>query len=138
MTYGCISMYTYIFIYVYIDVYIYIYAFIRTYTYAYLYIYIYIYIYIYTTQQVLCTDGLKNGAEYGIDCGGPCQPCAEGPSCTDGIQNNGEEYWVNLGVWSHRVQASAPFGCSKPLYNFTSTKLQALTLCDFQIHLLAF
>jgi len=24
----------------------------------------------------------------GVDCGGPCKPC---PSCTDGIQNQGEE-----------------------------------------------
>jgi hypothetical protein len=34
-----------------------------------------------------CNDGLKNGIETGVDCGGPCPPCA---NCSDGIQNQGE------------------------------------------------
>ncbi len=34
-----------------------------------------------------CSDGLKNGIEEGVDCGGPCDTC---PSCTDEIQNQGE------------------------------------------------
>jgi hypothetical protein len=35
-----------------------------------------------------CTDGIQNGNETGIDCGGPdCDPCA---SCNDGIQNGNE------------------------------------------------
>ncbi len=35
-----------------------------------------------------CTDGIKNGSETGVDCGGPnCPAC---PSCSDGILNNGE------------------------------------------------
>lgn len=37
-----------------------------------------------------CTDGIQNQGETGIDCGGPCQPCASTPTCTDGIQNQGE------------------------------------------------
>jgi alpha-tubulin suppressor-like RCC1 family protein len=28
-----------------------------------------------------CSDGLKNGAETDIDCGGSCAPCADGKSC---------------------------------------------------------
>lgn len=35
-----------------------------------------------------CDDGLKNGIEEGVDCGGPCPPC---PTCDDGVQNGGEE-----------------------------------------------
>ncbi|MBN2014313.1 MAG: hypothetical protein JW778_03955 [Candidatus Altiarchaeota archaeon] len=39
-----------------------------------------------------CFDGILNchdgDCETGIDCGGPCKPC---PSCSDGIQNQGEE-----------------------------------------------
>ena len=36
-----------------------------------------------------CTDGIQNGSETGVDCGGPdCAPCT--PTCNDGIQNNGE------------------------------------------------
>ncbi|MEQ8705495.1 MAG: fibronectin type III domain-containing protein [Phaeodactylibacter sp.] len=35
-----------------------------------------------------CEDGLQNGAETGVDCGGPdCAPCS---SCSDGIQNGAE------------------------------------------------
>ncbi len=35
-----------------------------------------------------CTDGIQNGNETGVDCGGPdCDPC---PTCNDGIQNGGE------------------------------------------------
>ena len=33
-----------------------------------------------------CFDGIQNGNETGIDCGGTCPPC----HCSDGIQNNGE------------------------------------------------
>ncbi|MDC8002423.1 M43 family zinc metalloprotease [Aureisphaera galaxeae] len=43
-----------------------------------------------------CTDGIQNGNETGVDCGGPdCAPCPE-PTCTDGIQN-GNETGVDCG-----------------------------------------
>jgi hypothetical protein len=29
-----------------------------------------------------CTDGLQNGSETGVDCGGSCPPCANGQGCT--------------------------------------------------------
>lgn len=35
-----------------------------------------------------CSDGIQNGQETGIDCGGP--DCAACPSCDDGVQNGGE------------------------------------------------
>lgn len=35
-----------------------------------------------------CYDGIQNGDETGIDCGGSCKPCG---TCTDGILNNLEE-----------------------------------------------
>ncbi len=34
-----------------------------------------------------CNDGIQNGNETGVDCGGSCPPC---PTCNDGIQNQGE------------------------------------------------
>ena len=34
-----------------------------------------------------CDDGIQNQGETGIDCGGPCTAC---PTCDDGIQNGGE------------------------------------------------
>lgn len=40
-----------------------------------------------------CTDGVKNGTETGIDCGGDCTAC---PTCTDGVQN-GDETGVDCG-----------------------------------------
>ncbi len=44
-----------------------------------------------------CTDGIQNGEETGIDCGGPdCPDCPTDPTCTDGIQN-GEETGIDCG-----------------------------------------
>jgi hypothetical protein len=40
-----------------------------------------------------CDDGIMNGDETGIDCGGSCDPC---PTCEDGIMN-GEEEGVDCG-----------------------------------------
>lgn len=34
-----------------------------------------------------CSDGIQNQGETGVDCGGPCAAC---PTCSDGIQNQGE------------------------------------------------
>ncbi len=34
-----------------------------------------------------CSDGIQNQGETGVDCGGPCTPCF---TCSDGIQNQGE------------------------------------------------
>ncbi len=43
-----------------------------------------------------CDDGIQNGNETGIDCGGSCQPCTIDPTCNDGIQN-GDETGVDCG-----------------------------------------
>lgn len=38
-----------------------------------------------------CSDGIKNGTETGIDCGGSnCPPCPVAATCTDGIKNQNE------------------------------------------------
>lgn len=46
----------------------------------------------YYTENPDCEDGIKNchdgACEILIDCGGPCKPC---PTCSDEIQNQGEE-----------------------------------------------
>ncbi len=46
----------------------------------------------YFVSQPSCSDGIKNchdgSCELLIDCGGPCSPC---PTCSDNIQNQGEE-----------------------------------------------
>ncbi len=45
-----------------------------------------------------CTDGVQNGNETGVDCGGDCDPCdtPPDPTCDDGIQN-GNETGVDCG-----------------------------------------
>jgi hypothetical protein len=40
-----------------------------------------------------CSDGLENGDESGLDCGGSCAAC---PTCNDGVQN-GEETGMDCG-----------------------------------------
>lgn len=49
------------------------------------------------TAEPTCTDGVQNGQETGVDCGGPdCDPCSVEPTCTDGIQN-GQETGIDCG-----------------------------------------
>ncbi|WP_452220573.1 M43 family zinc metalloprotease [Lacinutrix salivirga] len=44
-----------------------------------------------------CSDGVQNGNETGVDCGGPdCAPCVVPPTCDDGIQN-GDETGIDCG-----------------------------------------
>lgn len=44
---------------------------------------------------VSCSDGIMNGDETGVDCGGSdCEPCT--PSCTDGVLN-GDEVEIDCG-----------------------------------------
>lgn len=43
-----------------------------------------------------CEDGIQNGDEEGVDCGGSCDPCEAGPSCEDEEQN-GDESDVDCG-----------------------------------------
>ena len=38
-----------------------------------------------------CSDGIRNGDETGVDCGGGCQACRITETCSDGIQNQNEE-----------------------------------------------
>jgi endoglucanase len=48
------------------------------------------------SQGSTCTDGVKNGTETGVDCGGSCAACPTTPSCTDGVKN-GTETGVDCG-----------------------------------------
>jgi hypothetical protein len=36
------------------------------------------------TNVASCTDGVQNGTETGLDCGGSCPPCGAGQGCTSG------------------------------------------------------
>jgi len=53
-----------------------------------------------------CVNGIKDGNEYDVDCGGGCTPCDfEMISCDDGITNGDEEY-IDCG-------GSCPITCSE-------------------------
>lgn len=44
-----------------------------------------------------CSDGIQNGNETGVDCGGPdCEACETTPTCNDSVQN-GNETGVDCG-----------------------------------------
>ena len=44
------------------------------------------------TPEPTCEDGIQNGDEEGVDCGGTnCPACPDEPTCDDGIQNGDEE-----------------------------------------------
>lgn len=46
--------------------------------------------------QPSCNDGLRNGSESDVDCGGTCAPCAAGRDCTRGADCAGS--WCDLGI----------------------------------------
>ncbi len=48
------------------------------------------------STEPTCNDGIQNGNETGVDCGGSCPACSNEPSCYDGIQN-GDETGVDCG-----------------------------------------
>ncbi len=67
-----------------------------------------------------CTDGIQNGDETGVDCGGSnCSPCEAAPSCTDGIQN-GDETGVDCGGSNCPPCETAP-SCTDGIQNGDET-----------------
>ncbi|MEM9848405.1 MAG: fibronectin type III domain-containing protein, partial [Bacteroidota bacterium] len=49
------------------------------------------------SDEPTCEDGIQNGDETGIDCGGAnCPDCSDEPTCNDGIQN-GDETGIDCG-----------------------------------------
>ncbi|MEM7185103.1 MAG: M43 family zinc metalloprotease [Bacteroidota bacterium] len=61
-----------------------------------------------------CDDGVQNGDETGVDCGGStCAPCPE-PTCDDGIQN-GDETGVDCGGSNC---APCQIACTSTVTNF--------------------
>ena len=65
-----------------------------------------------------CDDGIQNGDETGIDCGGSaCPDCPTEPSCDDGFQN-GEETGVDCG--GPDCPECPPVVCQEQLINFNN------------------
>ncbi|MBK8626669.1 MAG: T9SS type A sorting domain-containing protein [Saprospiraceae bacterium] len=67
-----------------------------------------------------CSDGIQNGTETGIDCGGTCSPCA---TCSDGIQN-GTETGIDCGG----ICPACPT-CSDGIQNGTETGIDCGGSC---------
>lgn len=63
-----------------------------------------------------CSDGIKNGNETGVDCGGTCPACPVIPTCSDGIKN-GNETGVDCGGTDC---SPCNTGCSTPTGLFVS------------------
>ncbi|MFK7781718.1 ASPIC/UnbV domain-containing protein, partial [Psychroserpens sp.] len=59
-----------------------------------------------TQPDPTCTDGIQNGDETGVDCGGSCPDACPEPTCFDGIQN-GDETGIDCG-------GSCPDVCPTP------------------------
>jgi len=73
-----------------------------------------------------CSDGVQNGNETGIDCGGDCLPC---PTCDDGILN-GDEMAIDCG--GANCPACPPEDCS--IFDFNTTVLSYDPGQDFGTH----
>jgi uncharacterized protein (TIGR02145 family) len=68
-------------------------------------------------ENATCSDGIKNGTETGIDCGGlDCRACTSPPTCSDGIRN-GTETGVDCGG---TVCTACPI-CSDGIQNGSET-----------------
>lgn len=72
-----------------------------------------------------CADGIQNQGETGVDCGGPCSAC---PTCNDGIQNQGET-GVDCGGPNCQDCAASPT-CSDGIQNGTETGIDCGGSCD--------
>ncbi|MBQ4818548.1 glycosyl hydrolase [Aquimarina sp. MMG016] len=73
-----------------------------------------------------CDDGIQNGDETGIDCGGDCEPCITPPTCDDGIQN-GDETGVDCG--GSCTNSCDTGGCSECI-NFEQTDTSSFSNQD--------
>ncbi len=73
-----------------------------------------------------CNDGVQNGDETGVDCGGSCAPCQTTSTCNDGIQN-GTETGVDCGGSCAPCQTQGCVAPNIPTYTLlssTSAKLE--------------
>ncbi len=80
-----------------------------------------------------CTDGIQNGDETGVDCGGSCDPCVVTPTCTDGIQN-GDETGVDCGGSCDPCTLTTKFGMGVPLRTDAEMTFSAEKLADLNVN----
>lgn len=78
------------------------------------------------TSLPTCFDGLMNGGESGIDCGGPCDKTC--PNCVDGVINQGET-GVDCGGPCPVCGEKAPSVC--PVETVTTGLGETVTVCHY-------
>ncbi|MEO0732138.1 MAG: cohesin domain-containing protein, partial [Bacteroidota bacterium] len=69
-----------------------------------------------------CMDGIQNGNETGVDCGGDCDPC---PTCDDGVRNGNE-----TGVDCGGDCPACPATCDDGVQNGNETGVDCGGDCD--------
>ena len=74
-----------------------------------------------------CSDGIQNGNETGVDCGGSCAPCMMTPTCSDGVQN-GNETGVDCGGSCTPCMATTTCGEGSTLFNLCGSEV-----CDIAV-----
>lgn len=86
------------------------------------------------TPEPTCTDGIQNGDEEGVDCGGTCPDACEPvestelePTCTDEIQN-GDETGVDCG--GSCDPCPVPETCQDGIQNQDETGVDCGGVCD--------
>ena len=74
-----------------------------------------------------CSDGIQNQGETGVDCGGPCAPCVDPATCSDGIQNQGE---TGVDCGGPCAPCVDPATCSDGIQNQGETGVDCGGPCD--------
>ncbi|MDC6388216.1 hypothetical protein PP182_05960 [Maribacter sp. PR1] len=85
------------------------------------------------TPGPTCSDGIQNGTETGIDCGGTCaNACEEEPTCSDGIQN-GDETGVDCGGSCDACTESINLAAISPITEDLTLEVQNTYTLDGQV-----
>ncbi len=77
---------------------------------------------------VTCSDGVQNGDETGVDCGGSCLVCVRSATCSDGLQNGGET-GVDCGGPCTKSCEDIPAHCKDSVKNDTETDVDCGGSC---------
>ncbi len=79
-----------------------------------------------------CDDGMMNGDETGVDCGGSCEPCETEPTptCDDGMMN-GDETGIDCGGSCDPCDVEPPVGDDVPTMGEWGLIILALLTLNF-------
>lgn len=86
----------------------------------------------------ICTNGVRDPEEDGVDCGGPCLPC---DSCSDGIQNQGEtgvDCGGPCGICSSTGAIETEVSCFDGIKNGNEEAVDCGGSCDVSCERIAF